>query len=95
MTSGEHYLEKPSTVQHGDRYVVRIYTDESLDPHVYNAVKHVWHKNGGRLLVVLHYLDDGSYRYVCWPTERIAWFQVTPERFETQVARNEREVDRR
>jgi hypothetical protein len=75
----EAYLEKPSSVQHGDLYTVRVYTDESVDAHVYTATKHVWHKNAGRLLVILHYVD-GGYRYVCWPTARVVWFQVTPER---------------
>ena len=82
MAEHEVYRDKPSSVRHGDRYVVRVYTDESVDPHVYTEAKHVWHKNGGALLVILHYLDDGTFRYVCWPTCRIAWFQVTPASFE-------------
>lgn len=75
---------KPSAVHHGDLYVTRIYTDESTDPHVYDHCKHVWLKANGQVLVILHYFEDGSHRYVHWPVQHVRWWQVTPERFEVE-----------
>lgn len=75
---------KPSTMHHGDLYIARLYTDESVDGHVYNNVKHLWFKAGGSLLCICHFYADGSYRFVCWPASQVRWFQLTPQRFEAE-----------
>lgn len=85
---------KPSNIFHGDKYVVRCYCDEGNDPQVYVRVKHVWFKNKGKVMIILHYFPDGSYRYVCRDLKRIVWYQITPERFEQQNLENEMKVDR-
>lgn len=77
--------EKPSTMFHGDLYVVRLYTDESIDGHVYNHVKHIWYKNSGSTMCICHYYDDGTYRFVMWQTKDVRWYQVWPERFEAKA----------
>lgn len=95
-TEGHRELDpqKPSNAFHGDRYVVRIYCDNSQDTHVYVRVKHVWFKNKGKTLCILHYFPDGSYRYVMFRFADVIWYQITPERFEQQVFENETQVDR-
>lgn len=70
---------KPSSIQHGDLYVVRLYTEDSADAHVYDRAKHLWWKNKGQTLCILHYFPDGSYRYVYWPMKRIMWAQMELE----------------
>lgn len=70
---------KPSNITHGTLWIVRVYPVDSIDPQVYTRAKHVWWKAEGKLLVILHYFDDGTHRYVVIPTERIAWLQMAIE----------------
>lgn len=72
---------KPSSMFHGDLYTVRLYTDESIDGHVYPHVKHLWYKNRGKTLNICHYFDDGTWRFVSWHVRQVVWMQMEKEVF--------------
>lgn len=79
----EHRLnvpDKPSTMFHGDLYVVRVYCDNSMDGQVYTHVKHLWIKRD--VLCICHFYEDETYRFVYFPLAVVHWFQMIPERFE-------------
>lgn len=70
---------KPSNIGHGTLYQVRVYLDGANDIQVYDNVKHVWYKAGNTVLVILHYYDETTYRYVSYMRERIVWYSITEQ----------------
>lgn len=61
------------------RFIVRIYLLDSMDPQVYEHVKHCWWQAGNTILTVMHYLEDGSHRYVSFPRERLGHYTIVRE----------------
>lgn len=59
------------------RWIIRIFMDGGGDPQIYTNVKHVWWTAGNTVLTLLQYYDDGSYRYVNWPRERVYHYTRT------------------
>lgn len=78
----DQLFDKPSTMFHGDLYTVRLYTDESVDGHVYTNVKHLWYKAKGEILCICHFYEDGTYRFVMWQMRQVIWVQMVPKRFD-------------
>lgn len=73
----------PSQVRPADRYCVRIYLQHSVDPQLFDNVKHAWVQADTDVLVILQMFDDDeTYRYVYWPMDRLLWWQVTTMRSE-------------
>lgn len=67
------------SVSPNQRYVVRLYLDDELDPQVYECVKHIWWQSGWTVLTLLHYDADGSHRYVSWLREHVRHYTVMVE----------------
>jgi hypothetical protein len=67
---------KPSGIGHGTLYTVRVYLDGANDIQVYDNVKHVWFKANSTVLVILHYYDEKTYRYVSIMRERVVWYSM-------------------
>lgn len=77
-------MRSPSAVPPGERFIARVYIEGAGDPEVYTEVKHCWVEPIGPILVILHYWEPKSYRYVRWPLARVRWWQLMPSRFESE-----------
>ena len=71
---------KPSDINHGTLYKVRLYLDGVNDVQVYDNVKHVWFKAGNSVLVILHFYNEQTYRYVCILRERVVWYSIMEQK---------------
>lgn len=69
----------PSKRHGSDRYILRLYRNDSADVQVYTHVKHAWWQAGNTVLAILHYNDDRTYRYVYWLREKIDWYSMELE----------------
>jgi len=50
------------------------------DINVYDNVKHVWWKAGNTVLVILHYYDADTYRYVSILREHVVWYSIVEQK---------------
>jgi len=73
-------LPKPSGVEHGTLYKCRVYLDGANDPQVYDNVKHVWFKANNTVMVILHYYDEKTYRYISLMRERVVWYSLMEQK---------------
>jgi hypothetical protein len=72
MTEANERSQQPSSW-----WIVRVYLTGAGEAQVYTRVKHVWWSAGNTVLTILHYYEDGSFRYVNWPRENVHYYTRT------------------